>query len=794
MNLFKRAVRRLAPLFLVFVLAAAPRDASVRVAFSAPAGKLPAGPILSATYGAVLPSGRIVDPLGKSVAVGNSAFGFAIAPGGRYAVVATGTGGAGVLSVVDTQYMSIASRYAGTAGAFTGVAALRDPTMPTRTLVLASVSASNAIYVFTLAATGELVPDDVVPQIAIPVANEQGYADAGRAEPATIVIAHDGARAFVIDRGASNVTTIDLRTRTISGSPIPVGFAPYAAAIGHGVLLVANEGLMRPGILAAPAGSPQFASPSFEAGMSSSLSVLGLTAETAGASRFTVQMDQAPDGTHIVGGAHPAAIAVTPSGRTAYVAMAGVDRVATVTLEPGAPRVAGGTELRLYDRGPYGTQPDALAVSRDGSRLYVALAGINAVAVLDARNPRRLHRLGLMPTGWQPSQLSLSRDLGRLYVLNARGTLDGSGAATATLQRIDLATTHLSASTRRALACARKVSAVHQHPIVPQVLGNGSSPVIKHVVLLLAGSESFDAMLGDLAATDSRFSTVADPSLVRYGAAVTPNLHALAQTFGVAANLYNDARSPAAGQALALGGMETMFDMRAHAAAALGSDEGISPDDYPRMGYLYDSLAAHHLTYRDYGALLDVRGASNGRYTLDVPALAALGGNVDAQFPGGDATSNVTRADEFARDYALVTPPDFVSIRLTNALAGPLPETVVADQDRALGRIVGFLTHRSEWPSTAIFVLPEAVTGSRDHVDPHRSYALVISPFAKRGYVGTWHLSPASVLKTEEAVLGLPALSLSDALATDMSDIFGSAADATPYTPAPERVGASLGE
>jgi len=45
--------------------------------------------------------------------------------------------------------------------------------------------------------------------------------------------------------------------------------------------------------------------------------------------------------------------------------------------------VAGGTELRLFDRGPYGTQPTALALSRDGSRLYVALTGLNAVAVIE---------------------------------------------------------------------------------------------------------------------------------------------------------------------------------------------------------------------------------------------------------------------------------------------------------------------------------------------------------------------------------------------------------------------------
>jgi len=38
------------------------------------------------------------------------------------------------------------------------------------------------------------------------------------------------------------------------------------------------------------------------------------------------------------------------------------------------------------------------------------------------------------------------------------------------------------------------------------------------------------------------------------------------------------------------------------------------------------------------------------------------------------------------------------------------------------------------------------------------------------------------VLKTEEEILGLPALSLGDLLATDMADFFSPTADATPFS------------
>jgi hypothetical protein len=70
-------------------------------------------------------------------------------------------------------------------------------------------------------------------------------------------------------------------------------------------------------------------------------------------------------------------------------------------------------------------------------------------------------------------------------------------------------------------------------------------------------------------------------------------------------------------------------------------------------------------------------------------------------------------------------------------------------------------------------------------VDPNRSYALVISPFAKRRFVGMQHDSTASVLKTIDGIFGLPALSLGDLLALDMSDFFTAASDIRPFEALP---------
>jgi hypothetical protein len=70
-------------------------------------------------------------------------------------------------------------------------------------------------------------------------------------------------------------------------------------------------------------------------------------------------------------------------------------------------------------------------------------------------------------------------------------------------------------------------------------------------------------------------------------------------------------------------------------------------------------------------------------------------------------------------------------------------------------------------------------------VNPYHSYCLLVSPSAKRAYIGHANLSVASVLKTEEELLGINPLGLNDLLASDMADFFAAAPDPQPYTAIP---------
>ena len=113
------------------------------------------------------------------------------------------------------------------------------------------------------------------------------------------------------------------------------------------------------------------------------------------------------------------------------------------------------------------------------------------------------------------------------------------------------------------------------------------------------------------------------------------------------------------------------------------------------------------------------------------------------------------------------------------------PRACVADNDLALGRIVDGLSHSRFWPTMAIFVVEDDAQNGVDHIDGHRTVALAISPYTRRGIVDSTFYSQPSMVKTIELILGLPAMSLFDLVATDMRASFiaaGEQPNLAPYT------------
>jgi hypothetical protein len=110
----------------------------------------------------------------------------------------------------------------------------------------------------------------------------------------------------------------------------------------------------------------------------------------------------------------------------------------------------------------------------------------------------------------------------------------------------------------------------------------------------------------------------------------------------------------------------------------------------------------------------------------------------------------------------------------------PTPQFYVADNDYALGLLVQEVSSSPYWKDTAIFVLEDDAQNGPDHVDAHRSPALVISAYNKLGALVHQFHSTVSLIRTMELLLGISPMNQLDASASPI-DIFQAWPDLTPY-------------
>jgi hypothetical protein len=109
------------------------------------------------------------------------------------------------------------------------------------------------------------------------------------------------------------------------------------------------------------------------------------------------------------------------------------------------------------------------------------------------------------------------------------------------------------------------------------------------------------------------------------------------------------------------------------------------------------------------------------------------------------------------------------------------PDACVASNDIAVGKLVEAVSKSKFWKETAIFIVEDDAQNGPDHVDSHRTVALVISPWCKRGVVDSTQYAQVGMLRTMELILALPPLTQYDAGATPMFNSFAKEPVATPY-------------
>ncbi|MCI4352632.1 MAG: alkaline phosphatase family protein [Thermoplasmata archaeon] len=120
------------------------------------------------------------------------------------------------------------------------------------------------------------------------------------------------------------------------------------------------------------------------------------------------------------------------------------------------------------------------------------------------------------------------------------------------------------------------------------------------------------------------------------------------------------------------------------------------------------------------------------------------------------------------------------------------PANVQTGQNGVADGVINPLGKSPYWPSLALFVTWDDYGGFYDHVPPpqvdafgygFRVPCLVISPYARRGFIDHTVNDHTSILKFVETQYSLSPLSTRDALANNLSEAFDFAAPPRPFVP-----------
>jgi YVTN family beta-propeller protein len=580
------------------------------------------------------------------------------------------------------------------------------------------------------------------------------------------------------DAQPSNVVVFDIKTRQIV-TRIPVDVNPYE-------------------LVFAPDGKTLFVSN----WASNSVSVVN-----TGSNRVVGVIDV---------GANPNDMKVSADGRL-FVACSNDNTVHVIDIR--TRRRLEVISTTITPQAPEGSTPDALALDPVRHLLYVANADNNDVAVVSIADPKHSEVIGFIPTGWYPSALALSRDGRKLFIGNSKGQSAHSDVkgplsplaskfegdeSVKTLQKGSIEFVNVADLRKQLPAYTKQVIANSPYQdsqltvargastpsIIPTVVGAGSP--IQHIIYIIKENRTYDQVFGDIAKGNG------DARLTIFGAKVTPNQHALAEQFALLDNLYCDGEVSVDGHSWSNSAYATDFNERYWPPSYAGfSDASPSRAYIPAAGHLWDLARRKGLTYRSYGEY--AARASDGTTMEAAPGADALWGHVSKSYRANLAARDpenmkvfLAEFDEYEKNIESPNPekqlPNYIVMSLPEnhtkgtAPGAFTPQAMVASNDYAVGMLVDRVSHSKYWPKTAIFIIEDDAQDGPDHVDARRTTGLVISPYVKRGIVDSTMYSTSSMVRSMELLLGLPPMSQYDAAAMPMYASFGTTPDTSTFT------------
>jgi DNA-binding beta-propeller fold protein YncE len=503
-------------------------------------------------------------------------------------------------------------------------------------------------------------------------------------------------------------------------------------------------------------------------------------------------------------GTMPVAVALSPDDSRLFVAESGADTIAVIRL-PGA-ETTPALEWTLVGEIPTADDPQVVAVAPAQGVDATQLIYISARGVGVGPNPT-----GPVPTDpFDPIFWAFNRIAPAADVFG-----DGSVTylAAMVVGQAGLMPLPSDQLVRQLTPTAlRQIQPVGTQAAPPNTPLRADGP-IKHVFYVVRENRSYDQLLGDLGRGNG------NPQLTVFGQNVTPNLHSLVTRFPLLDSVFANSEASIQGHFWTAAAIVPDYVDRnwvqQYAGRGRPNDFGVFAVTFPGNGFLFDQAERQGISYFNYGegvagvvanpadrnisaALLEreQRLAANsdlgpaltpgGTFPSDLTIGTALDGGAifDSSLPIGAPEGSYSHMDSFGKRFAdqlaAGKVPTFNYICLTSDHTRgtqpgyPIPSAMVADSDLAIGQLVEMISHSDIWSSSVIFVVEDDCQDGADHVDAHRIPVAVISPYAREGAVIHTRYDLLSVVRSMELIMGMDPLSLNDALASPMYDVFTS--------------------
>jgi len=541
----------------------------------------------------------------------------------------------------------------------------------------------------------------------------------------------------------------------------------------------------------------------------------------------------------ILTGLHPNEIIAGKDGKFLYVTNSNSDNVSVISAIKDDVVETIGLRLQKEINPFFGDSPNGLCLSADNSILYVANGMDNAVArILLAKcssikgSGQASAVKGFIPTGAYPSAICLTND-NTLYVCNLEAYGAGIGKTDKKSKNLTYNSHNQWASVSAIKVPGKKDLKAYTDTViavndleratlgmtkprpdaspkpVPERIGEPS--LFNHVIYIIKENRTYDQILGDMKKGDG------DPDLCIYGADITPNTHKLSEEFILLDNFHVSGKCSAEGHQWTDASIVTDYiekNMRAwfRSYAHVQTDALV----YAPTGFLWDNATKKGKSVRIYGEasvpVFDTKMTWTEIYKKYIKGekvnftnkstIEPVNKILSQTYPsyGNHEFSDAMRADAFIREFNNYEKlpgdqlPELMIMALPNDhTAGvrpgyPTPRAMVADNDAALGRIVEVVSNSRFWGNTVIFVVEDDSQGGWDHVSAYRTVCLVISPYSRLRNVNHTYYNQPSIVRTIEQILGLQPMNIQDAIATTMTDCFGSEKNLTPYIPLPSMI------